>query len=356
MASLYQRARSPYLWLKFRAATGPARVSTGFRRDLPADIRKARALCAARTSEELACPSAPPAVRWASWVPTFLATRHGGSPKSLARYRIVWQNLEAFLTDRHITSPGRLTFADCFDYLPWRTAGNKRLGIYRAARNTAIWELSLLARLMDHAIRNGWATSNPARRLGLRRSAPHQKPEITDAHLDLIWRRLQVEPAWMRVSFQIGLYTGCRLGETSIPMRDVDLVNQTITFACPKGGTSKAFVAPIHPQLLPLFRELRRMRRAFTCQLPALASRCWWRFFKKSGLPQYSFHCLRVSFVSRACRAGLQERDAMSLVNHASATVHRVYQRFRASDLAGPLRQIALPALAEIADEKPTTA
>ena len=347
MAKLFKRPGSPFWWVRWAHHGVERRKSTGFRHDLPADTRKARAQCA---RIEVAQFTDAPTARdhaWKHWVESFIAAHYSTSPKSKSRAMVAWRSLSAYLDHRKIHQPNQLTYDHCFAYIPWRCQGDKATGTYKIHHNTALLELKFLHLIMEHAVRIGFAIKNPVRRLGISRLPPKEKPEITPEHFEVIWAALEHEPEWMRTCFQVAFYTGCRLNETRLHLQqDVDMAGRTITFRNPKGGPNRAFTVPMRPELHALFEHLRQAGRVYTFEWPPMPSKCWWMFFQRIGLGQYCFHCLRVTFITRGCRSGLGEREMMLLVNHASTTIHRVYQRWRVSDLRAPLDRIQLPALA----------
>jgi integrase len=49
--------------------------------------------------------------------------------------------------------------------------------------------------------------------------------------------------------------------------------------------------------------------------------------------PHATFHCTRVTVITRMARAGVPIQQAMAYVGHADQTVHRIYQRLQADDL-----------------------
>ena len=75
----------------------------------------------------------------------------------------------------------------------------------------------------------------------------------------------------------------------------------------------------------------------------------WWRFFKQNdelNLPHLTFHCTRVTFVTRGAKQGVPQSKMMKLVNHASEEIHRVYQRLVVADVREELNAIKFPAAA----------
>jgi hypothetical protein len=89
------------------------------------------------------------------------------------------------------------------------------------------------------------------------------------------------------------------------------------------------------PKLEPLLRKLKEEGRRFAVDIPAMPSKPFWSFFKSIGLGHLSFHCTRVSVVTRLARKNVPERVAMRFVEHghASATVHRIYCKLQTEDL-----------------------
>ena len=71
-----------------------------------------------------------------------------------------------------------------------------------------------------------------------------------------------------------------------------------------------------------------------TYDMPAQRARNWHRFFRKIGLPHISFHCTRVTVITRLARAGVPEQQAMRFIGHATLEVHRIYQKLKTGDLS----------------------
>jgi len=281
--------------------------------------------------------------RWENWVPTYFTVRYERKPKSALRYGLAWKNLFAYMTKTKISCPAQLTYTACMDYFSFRKKGDPESGVFKGSHNTILLELKFLNMLMREAMRRGFASANPLSGMGIGRLDPKEKPEIKDEDIPTILAALEKQPperAWMKTAFLIGYCSGCRLSETRIAMTALDLERKRMTF---RGKGNKVFEVPIHDALLPYLVKLKAEGRTHTCNIPSNPSKYWTNFFKAVNMPQYCFHCLRVTFITRAARAGLQERDVMKLVNHASTTIHRVYQRMRADDLESPLNRIPMP-------------
>jgi integrase len=210
-----------------------------------------------------------------------------------------------------------------------------------ASHNTALFEIKIMAMILDEAKRRGFCHENPCRNLKLKKNKPDPKLVITEADIELIRRELLAEPEWMRVSFEIAILHGTRLRATCINLeRDVDWKTRRITFH-EKGG--KIFTVPIHPELLPVLEKLKASGRTTTCDIPKDASKKWRRFFKRIGRKDYCFHCCRVTVITRLAQSGVSEAKAMKYVGHACTEIHRQYQALSVEDLACCHEPLRLP-------------
>jgi integrase len=334
MASLYEKSNSPFWYVEWLDPKTGKRTnrSTGYRVDDPGDTLKARALRAQLEARELTRTAGALGGGWESWVLAYLK-RHCKTELTHERYLDAWKWIALWLQHRRLHSPRDITYANAIEYIDWRTGYKKKTG-KTVGRNTAILELKILAMVMGEAVRLGHADANPLVSIKLRRDKARQKPELTDREILEIRSALTVEPTWMQRAFEIALLTGCRLRETRIPRNGVNLAENKITFLSPKGGEERAFSVPIPSALRPLLEQFCGSREKFTLEFPFQPSRRWQQFFIKIKKPHLCFHCLRVTFVNRARRAGVPREVVMRLVNHASELIHQVYQREKVEDVA----------------------
>jgi integrase len=279
---------------------------------------------------------------WDIWVPQYLH-RHCQSPRTLERYLDAWKWLAFWLQEKHYHSPRFLTYRNAVEYIDWRTTYKKKTG-KTVGRNTAIFELRILAMLIGEAVRLGHADANPLVSLKLKQDKPVKKPELTDTEISKIREALKIEPEWMQIAFEISLHTGCRLRETRLPLNCIDFKEGKITFPSPKGGEERAFSVPMPSALKPLFERIRKAKRKFTVEFPFQPSRRWQQFFIKIKKPHLCFHCLRFTYVNRLRRAGVPREAAMRMVNHASELIHQIYQREKAEDVAQWRDAVQFPA------------
>lgn len=333
MATKYPKQRSPFWWIQFVDKDGVRRnQSSGLRRDNPKDTAEADIVVAKMTAAEVSRGMHGGNIepKW-EWVPKFFSDRYGKN-KTHNIYKNRWSWIALFLAEKKIRSPDQITFDHGQEYVDWRTAYKKKSG-RGVCRNTAILEIKLISLVVQQAVRMKLCNSNPLTKLGISKDDPDEKPEITDTEYAKIDAALNEEPEWMRISWEIAKHTGCRMNDTVIPMNNLDFQKCTITFAQPKGGRKRAFSIAMPDALKPLLQSIKKSGRTYTLELPFQPSRQWQHFFRRVKLPHIVFHCTRVTYITRLARGGVPLSAAMRMVNHASTTIHRVYQRLNVEDV-----------------------
>ena len=329
MASLYKQKKSPFWWIRLKAADGKWKaISTGLRHSNAQETKEARRRCAATTIEEQGAKALPAGERWESWVEGYLDT-HCEHDLTREGYQQSWLWLRSYLAEIGVNFPRQLTYDHAFRFIEWRMAN----GIKRVTKkSTALRDLKVLRLLMQHAVRTGMAPGNPCLGMRLDRPAAAEKPEFTDEQIEKIYAALP-ETDWRHVAFRIALETGCRLSETQIDFKHIDFQRKTLTFGTPKGGSGKAFSRFLPTSLIPMLKGIKKTGAPVTVDLPSSASQLFSNFFDSIGLNEHCFHCTRVTYITRLARnPNVSEKEAMRLVNHSSAMVHRIYQRLRVDD------------------------
>jgi hypothetical protein len=225
---------------------------------------------------------------------------------TMIHYRNSWRWLQLFMTEQGITSE-QFTPAMAEIYIPWRISPDRRVSGRSVHRNQALRDITIMK----------WI---------------HRQGRLVD-RVRIALANLPGGKEWMRVAFEISLATGCRLAETQIPLRCVDLDNGTITFPSPKGGAAKSFTVPIPATLRPMLTAMKKAGLQITCRLPAKPSTYFRPVFDRLGLYLHCFHCLRVTRASNLRRAGVPIGAAMRLLNHGSELVHEMYVRHEVEDL-----------------------
>jgi integrase len=346
MASIYPKQRSPYWYIQFRDPRTGRLVdrSTKLRRDDREQTRKAKQLEVQYTADELKHGGLAANGSW-DWVTDYLAGKYSDSPLTLARYKQAWFALKGYFDAKGIRTPRLLTYEQCLSYIPWRQDPPTESGVRKAAHNTALLDLKVLSLLMRSAVQRGLADSNPALQLGIKRIASKEKDEITEEEVAVIERELANEPDYLRYSWQIAMRHGCRLREICIDFRRVHLETKPPSVSFFVKGRKEHSVM-LHPELTELFRSMKTEGKRTPYDMPENFSKKWKAFFKKCGFANLSFHCTRVTCVTRLARAGVDLRIAMDYIGHSSTLVHRIYQRLKPADHGAAIRALASSASA----------
>lgn len=331
--SHYERADSPFVWVQFADACGIKRyIKTGVRKDDPDKaIKVAKVLN--RIEGQLLERKPIARASW-NWVADYLRHRYSSRPRTRDIYLIQWNWLAAYLDFEHVRNPGVLDRETVFNYIRWRTSQVKQKSRRNPGLNTALGELKLLGLIMDEAVRRGYSSTNPARKLAVERIESALKPEIMDNEIERIYGA--PKPDWMHRSFHIGLHTALRFSDTAIERTRVNWTAKEIVIELPKGGRRRAFAIQIYPTIRTMIEDFMDSGEPVLWSLPTkerqLTSLYWHRFFNDLALPHLCFHCTRVTFITRGARGGVPESAMMQMTNHASKEVHRIYQRLAARD------------------------
>lgn len=349
--SVFMRKGRPVWYITYLSADtgGWKQQATEFRLDDRLGEKKATRLAEQRTEQFYRSVNTGHREAWVAWVRPFLKARYRGL--TLQRYELAWDNLATFLQQRKIIGPATLNYNHLLAYLEWRTAQKRNNGKH-ITRNSAIFELKLMGVVMREAMRRGFTLVNPCDRMGIAKDPAKEKRELTDDDLAKLRAyvareegALPIAQRWMTVSLEIAIHQGCRLRETSLPMSDVDLQRNTITFRGKgRNNEPRIFTTALHPGLLPLMTELRAAGATMTCTLPKMAAKDWFFAFRKAGVLNASFHCTRVTVITRLARGDVPENKARRFVNHSSKAVHGIYQKLGAEDLGQVTAALKFPA------------
>ena len=338
ICSAYDKKDSPFIWIQF-LRQGRAKkeyLKTTIRKDDPERERKI-AIELNRVSRELLMDEPDREQKQSGWVwvGAWMNRKYRASPLTLKTYNRQWEAILPFFDEIGIDGPSAITREDCFAYIDWRTAQVKEKSKKNISINTALAEVKLLGMILDEGIKRGLLAVNHARKMGIAKDDPSQKPELTDDDLNIIRSALKTKPEWMRISFEIAMETGLRFSDTRLPRSAVNLAAGTIHLEKPKGGRGKAFSIPIYRGVRPMVEEFMKSKKAFIWSPSdgTPASIHWMRFWSEVGITGACFHCSRVTFVTRGMRAGIPESVMMKMVNHGSKMISRIYQRWNVSDV-----------------------
>jgi hypothetical protein len=329
--SVYQRSGRGVWHIAYPDAVTGKRIccSTVHRIEDPTSKQKAYTEVMQLAKKASAAMDGGKGTRWDQWVPQWMEVSYTG--KTLQRYRdSSWKALRFYLHERQLPTPRAIRYEHGQDYLTFRTSQKRHRGTFYNY-NTALCELRFLGSVMRESVRRGYCEANPLAQLGLSKRAQKEKPEITVEEDAKIRLELLTRPVWMRECYQIAICQGCRLMETQVPLAEVDLARNAVTF---RGKGNKIFTTSIHPSVRPLAEAKKKEGASHLTKLPPMPAKHWWIFFREVGLPHLCFHCTKVTVITRLCRAGVPQGVAMSYVNHSKEEVHRVYQRLKLADVS----------------------
>jgi integrase len=327
MASFFKHRGSGFYYLKIKRGGKWVQVPTNIRVDHTDALRRVRVLALQQSARELESHRGS---GW-SWVPGWLKSYFGDRPDTIRRYAEAWSALEIYMAHKGIESPEDLTHRLASEYPDWRTTC-KDHGMKPCKWNTALIELKVLSRICSEAIHRGILQANPCFRLGLRKRNLKKKPEITKNEQSIIEEALKDQPQWMRDCWTVAMCQGFRLSETNCPLDRIDFGMGIISVI---GKGNKVHTAPMHPKVKAIALRAKKAKQKFLLpEFSPKASLLWVKFFRRLGLKHLTFHSTRVTVVTRLARSGASKAQTMAYVGHASETVHEVYLRLSAPDVA----------------------
>lgn len=322
MASHYEREGSPYYWIKYRKPDGTrAAKSSGIKVEHKGGLRRVRTMVGEITAEEQVERDEGCGALFDEWVLSWLDYQYT-NPFTLTRYKNAWTHLSVFLEERGVKHPNEVSYQLCHEYM--------RVRSQVCTWNTALTELRVLGAIEQEAVRRAYIQANPCSRLRLGRKNTKQKREVSQEELDFIAEEIHSAPEWLQNAWLVGCKQGCRLSEVKVKMSDIDEHKGVILFHV-KGG--KTHPAPLHRDLLPLVKLCREQDKEYLVDLPIYASKLIIQWLRSKGVNDISFHCLRVTVVTRLARAGYSESQVMEYVGHCSEMVHSIYRKLQPADL-----------------------
>jgi integrase len=337
MASTYTRAGSPYFWIRYRTPDGTWKgKSTGIRIDAPGGRRTAAVKAHLESARETDLRSSGHGTAMQQWVPNFLQEHYQARhPKTYLRYTEAWTALCVFLAENGVITAPQFSRQFAKQYPYWRI--KPRDGLKKVGWNTALFELKVMGVILQRAVERDEIVGNPCFKLGYKRERAKEKQAITIEDQLAIEAKLKElhAPEWMLVSWAIAIRQGCRISETSVPLDKIDLLGKppTITF---KTKGDRVHIAPLHPELIPVIKRLKREKASHTCLLPPNAARTWHNWLqRKIGFKQYSIHSTRVTVVTRLAADNYSQPMIKDYVGHASTTVNDVYRKLKPRHLTG---------------------
>jgi integrase len=348
VAAIYRRKDSPWYWIRLKTVAGKwGARPTRFRKDNTLHRAKAQELAAQLSLGERTIKTDH------SWVLGMIES-HPVCASTRRHYINSWRHLSRFLDERGL-SLEEFAPVHADQYIRWRLSIPRTNG-KPVCRNMAVDDVKALKWIHRQGRLLGFVRTVAMLDYRAKKSPVAKRPVFTDEEIQKVRRFLATgtehDPTkeWMQTCFEIAYATGCRLRETRLDLRLVDLFAGTITFPEPKGGAARAYTIPIPSTLRPLLERLKSAGRRYAFDWPGHGtriSRSWREVFDLCGLFKHTFHSLRATRVTNLRKAGIPQSVAMRLVNHSSTLVHELYQRHFVEDLRQHVDAGLLPASAQ---------
>ena len=218
---------------------------------------------------------------------------------------------------------------------------------------------SLLSLTYRLAIRDGKATSNPARATRHRREDNSRVRYLTPEEETKL--RAEMETRWAShvPELDLALHTGLRLSEMyGLDWQDVDLARCLILIRRGKNGESR--YARLNSVALKALDELRKRGDGTGAVIrnlegePLAGPRYWFeKAIEKAGIANFHWHDLRHTFASRLTMAGVGLRATQDALGHKSVAMTVRYSHLAPDFLLNVVEKL-VPQPSAVASEEPT--
>lgn len=354
MASIYSKKNSPLLYIRYQNEQGQWKGKpTGYKKGNLGDERQAK-LLARRQTEIEKTRKINRGSLLEEWVLPWLVLKYGAVQNTLNAYRRSWNKLSTFFSLAEIRYANQIQRDFARHYLAWRT-GEDEESDEVAGRNTAIQEIKLAGMIIEEAIHLGYCTTNPLRKLGLKKDKSPGKVIWTDEQIIKVSAHIEkTKTHWQQCTFYLGLYQASRLRQCQIPLKNIRLdlgPHGVIQYPdiIVKGG--EAYAQPVDSRFRPILERLmataRKMGLDTLCQVKWDASLTWRDTLDRLGFEDISHHGLRATFITRAAENDVPEGKVMAFCHHSSAEVHRIYKKVSTAAIAHVSASVPLPAFCE---------
>jgi site-specific recombinase XerD len=221
---------------------------------------------------------------------------------------------------------------------------------------------SLLSLIYRLAIRDGKATSNPARATRHRREDNSRVRYLTPEEETKL--RTEMESRWAGhfPELDLALHTGLRLSEMyGLDWQDVDLARCLILIRRGKNGESR--YARLNSIALKALTELRKRGDGTGAVVrnlegePLAGPRYWFeKAIQKAGIANFHWHDLRHTFASRLTMAGVGLRATQDALGHKSVAMTVRYSHLAPDFLLNVVEKLVpRPSGAHTAERTDTT-
>ena len=218
---------------------------------------------------------------------------------------------------------------------------------------------SLLSLTYRLAIRDGKATSNPARATRHRREDNSRVRYLSPEEETKLRAEMEARWAGHFPELDLALHTGLRLSEMyGLDWQDVDLARCLILIRRGKNGESR--YARLNSIALKAIDELRKRGDGTGAVIrnlegePLAGPRYWFeKAIKKAGIANFHWHDLRHTFASRLTMAGVGLRATQDALGHKSVAMTVRYSHLAPDFLLNVVEKL-VPQPSAVSSTEPT--
>jgi integrase len=195
-------------------------------------------------------------------------------------------------------------------------------------------DLSVLRRVLNWGVEEGYLSSNPVGRLRMERERRTKRPVLSLREEQLL---LSASPEHLQQIILCALHTGMRRGEiVSQRWEDIDFDNRILHVTHSKTPGGEAREIPLTSRLYEILRANRQPRGpVFTYHGDALklVKTTWASSLRRSKIRHFRFHDLRHSANTRMMLAGVLQEVRREILGHSSQRSRDVNDRYTQIEL-----------------------
>lgn len=191
------------------------------------------------------------------------------------------------------------------------------------SRSTSNREITLLKKMFNVAIEEGYLETNPARKIKMFSEMDSVKDRILTEEEEP--RLLAALAEYLKPVVLIALHTGMRKGEIlKLRWKNVDFLNRIIKVERTK--SKKTRFIPINTFLFRLLTEMKLHKEKHQLVYPfRTIQKAFGSARKRAGLEDFTFHDLRRTFGTRLLEGGVDIVTISKLYGHSSVLVTQRY-------------------------------
>lgn len=250
----------------------------------------------------------------------FLLTKRGMKQSTITHYHNSFDKLLKYSGNIRIKDFAKDKIEQILLCIQEEIIGDKEKG-KRISGNTIASYFTKLRVMFGYFKEKGYCDQNPIPRLPMK---PKKIVVMSDKEIETVLERLKTPKKeylkdasreHYRVIAML-LMTGLRISEClALTFDDIDLRDNLLRVKNEK--TDRIDYLPLYPELRDFILSEWKEREGNLFHYKSRHSlKFFERFLKREGLPNYSFHTLRKTFISKLINSGMSVYDVMTLARH----------------------------------------